>query len=141
MRTTSSLSLLLVGGLAVAALTGCSGQQSVADACKIAESTVSEVQTDVASVSADASAGEFSKVSGLFDTLKGKLDEASGKITNEEVKTAVNDLSASVDKFATLFDGLEDGDMEGLSGKLDQFEPAATAIQDSSTKLGTLCSQ
>lgn len=139
MRIKTSLALLIVGGVAVTTLAGCSGEQSVADACATAQTVVAEVQTDIATVSADASAGDFSKVTATFEKLEGKLDEAAGKVSNADVKTALSNLSTSVADFGGLFDGLEDGNLEALADKLEEFEPAVASVQDSGEKLDALC--
>jgi hypothetical protein len=141
MRAKTTLALAVIGGISIATLTGCAGEQSVADACGTAQTVVADLQADLATVSADATAGDFSKVTATFDKLEGKLDEAAGKVSNSEVKTALSNLSTSVSDFNGLFDGLEDGDIEGLSGKVEEFQTAATGVQDAGLKLDALCTQ
>jgi hypothetical protein len=139
MRIKTTLSLA-IAGLSIAALTGCAGgAQSVADACSTAQTVVADVQTEMAEVSVDASGGDFSKVTDAFSSLKGKLDEAAGKVSNDEVKSALSGLSAKVSDFAKLFDGVSDGDLTALADKADEFQAAATGVQDAGTKLATLC--
>jgi hypothetical protein len=140
MRKTSTLTLLALTGLTAFALTGCSGGgQTVAEACTTAQTALSDVQTDMTEVQTDAAAGDFSKLAGTLDTLEDKLSDTADKLGNAEVKTALNDLSDKVGTFGELFEDIDDGDVTAISDKVQEITDAATAVQESGTKLDALC--
>lgn len=140
MRKTTSLTLLAVAGITALSLTGCSGGgQTVAEACKTAQTAMSDVQADMAGVQTDAASGDFTKLSETIDTLEKKLSETAGKLGNAEVKSAVEDLSKKVGVFGDVFEDIKDGDITAISGKVTEITDAATAVQESGVKLDTLC--
>ncbi|MFV0372810.1 hypothetical protein [Microbacterium sp.] len=71
MHRTRTMTLLTIGALSVAALTGCSGEQSVADACSssntVVESTLNEAST---TLQTELSAANYNTVE-LGDDLDG----------------------------------------------------------------------
>ncbi len=139
MRIKTTAGLLLAAGFTVAALTGCSGGQSVAEACSTAQSELSDVQTQLSSVQSDAASGSFSKVAESIGALEDRLDETADKLSNDEVKAAVEDLSDKIGEFGETFEGIDDGDTAALADRTEKMTDAATAVQDSGKKLDELC--
>lgn len=138
----STAGLILAAGLSLAALTGCAaggGEQSVEEACSIAESSVEGLQSDLGTIQSDATSGNYSAVAEQFETLHDGLRDAEGDVTNEEVKSALSDAADSVDTIASVFGGVEDGDVEGLSARADEFQAAGEDLQASGQRLSELC--
>ena len=104
----SKATLTRIGGLAAAValaatLTACSGGQSVAEACKIAQdeisSATSSMSSDLNSGMKDATSGEKVDFAGLFTPITDGLDAADKKITNETVKKPLEAFSAEYKSF------------------------------------------
>lgn len=129
----------LTAALALTGLTACGGEQSVADACKVANTTVSKANDDVSSAMSEATTGDYSKLTANIKTITDAIREAEGKVTNTEVKTALSDMAASFTEFNAIFDGVKDGDVAALSDKSDQLTAVSEKITKSSTRITELC--
>ncbi|VXB66798.1 conserved exported hypothetical protein [Microbacterium sp. 8M] len=147
--------LTRIGGVAAAivltaTMTACSGGQSVADACKVANTEMnkatSSISSDVNSAMQKATAGEKVDFAGLFAPVLEGLDAADKKITNESVKKPLEAFSAEYKNFVTVFDGFEMPDLKNLDAtdpatmdKLteaqNKMKDVSTKVQDASTKL------
>lgn len=128
-----------VAALALAStLAACSGGQSVADACKIAEDTMTEVvatsQTEAQSAMQSAMAGEDVDLKAIFTPVVEALEETEGKVTNGDVKPALNDFVTEYKAFA---DTLGEFDMSAFKdiAELSNVDPTAP---DAAEKLAEL---
>lgn len=139
MIRTKILAAGLVTVLSTIGLTACGGEQSVADACKVANATVKEAEGDITSSMSEAGSGDYSKVTESFKKLSSSLKDAEGKITNKEVKDALGNFRGSIDEFSGLFEGVKDGDTEALTQKADQLETVNTKLSESAKKISELC--
>lgn len=124
---------------AILGLSACGGEQSVAEACKVASATMTAAESKISESMAGASTGDFSGVVEGFNTLAATLDEADSKITNTEVKSALGDFKTSIQDFSKLFAGATDGDVTALAEKADEMEAVSTKMSESATKLTELC--
>lgn len=140
MHRTRTMTLLTIGALSVAALTGCSGEQSVADACSssntVVEDTLDEASTTLQTELADAN---YSAAADAVGTMEEALTDAAGSITNAEVREPLDDMIAALGDFGTALGGMEDGDTEGLGENAEELQAAALALQESGLALATVC--
>jgi len=140
--------LTRIGGLAAAialtaTMTACSGGQSVADACKIAQDEIqkatSNISSDVNSAMQKATSGEKVDFAGLFAPILEGLDTADKKITNESVKKPLEGFSAEYKSFVKVFDGFEMPDLKSIDptdpAAMDKLTEAQTKMKDVSTKV------
>lgn len=127
---------LAVAGLSIVALTGCgAGEQSVADACKIANETLASVQTEVTEAATKAQTGDLGALTDAFELLGDKFDEAVGKISNAEVKAPLETAGKAMDSAAEAFASAGDDPMAAMEG----MQEMGTDLQEAGTKLGELC--
>lgn len=147
---TDKKSLFKIAGIFGAAaltlsLASCSGGQSVADACNIANSTVNEATGDLQSVLSDAMSGE-GDLSAAFDPITEALEEAQSEVTNEEVSTALANFTDELSAMSSTLEGYEIPDASSIDpsdpeamDKLDQMQAEAeemtTKLQEQSTAL------
>lgn len=155
-KTTTRIAGVLGAATLALSLAACSGGQSVAEACKIAEDTVTEAQGQMEGIMTDVMAGE-GDMGDMFKTLDDALSSAEKKVSNTEVSDA---LKAVSDDFVKVGDVLGDfkmpstddldysdpeamekltemqGELEAISGKMEE---ASTSLTDSSKKLEELC--
>ncbi|MEV8337215.1 hypothetical protein [Leucobacter sp. NPDC077196] len=147
---TETKSLFKVAGIFGAAaltlsLASCSGGQSVADACNIANSTVNEATGDLQSVLSDATSGE-GDLSAAFDPITEALEDAQSEVTNEEVSTALASFTDELSAMSGTLEGYEIPDASSIDpadpeamDKLDQMQAEAeemtTKLQEQSTSL------
>ncbi|MBL3686453.1 hypothetical protein D3248_05735 [Leucobacter zeae] len=129
-------------GAATLALTlaSCSGGQSVADACKIANTEISKasssMQSDLSAAMQGMTSGETPDFNALFDPILEGLDSAEKKVTNEEVKKPLSTFTSQYRDFAKSLEGFEMPDMSSI----DPTDSAAVAeategMQELSTKI------
>lgn len=87
---------LLAAGALATTLAACSGGQSVADACKIANDTMTEVSSDTEAATQqfmqDMTAGGEVDINALFEPIGKALESAQSEITNEEVSKALEEV-------------------------------------------------
>ena len=159
---TDKKSLFKVAGIFGAAaltfsLASCSGGQSVADACSIANSTVNEATGDLQSVLSDAMSGE-GDLSAAFDPITEALEEAQSEVTNEEVSTALTNFTEELSAMSGTLEGYEIPDASSIDpadpeamDKLEQMQSEAeemtskleehsTALTEAGQTLQDLCS-
>lgn len=116
--------LVAAAGLALS-MSACSGGQSVAEACKVANETVNEVNQDTQQIMQDAlSGGDMTE---LFAPVEKALDDAQSKITNEEVATKLGKVQ---DEFSAMSSKLEGVEMPDMSN-IDPTDPDAMADLES----------
>jgi hypothetical protein len=132
-KTTSVIGALAITGLL---LTGCAGGQSKADACKVLESGLSELQGDLTSSLSDAST-DPEGASKALQTVSDKFSGNVAKVSNDEVKDVADDadeaLSTLVSEFKTYAADPTSADTTALTD-------ASTDVQDTFTELSTTCS-
>lgn len=132
--------LALFAAVGVVALTGCSGgDQSVADACTIAQTTMAEAQTEISGSLAGAGAGDYSTMTEAMKKLGAKFAEAEGKVSNAEVKGALKEFQTGIDEFTKVYSGATDGDVSALEGKMNELQAASGKLEQASTKIQELC--
>ena len=116
-------------GLA-AALASCSGGQSVADACKVAEETmtgvVTESQTEIQSQMEAAMSGGEIDLDAALQPVQEALKDTQSKVTNEDVKKP---LDAFVGEYNAFVKVVQDADLAGMAElqNLDPSDPEAMA--------------
>ena len=133
-----------------ATMTACSGGQSVADACKIANAEMttatSSMSSDLNSAMQNATSGEKVDFAALFAPVTEGLDAASAKITNDTVKKPLDAFSTEYKSFVKAFEGFEIPDMktidpadpsaiDKLTQAQEKLKEISTKAQDASTKL------
>ncbi|MBC9226869.1 hypothetical protein GL325_11065 [Aeromicrobium sp. 636] len=119
-------------------LTACGGgEQSVADACKVAEKEVKDAMGDLNGINPSDTDEATKSISSMGDAL----DKTEKKLENEKVKTAVGDLSAEFDKLETAFADLKaaDKDTAKLTEVSERMSTISTDIQKKGEKLDELC--
>lgn len=137
-------------GLAAAAaltltLAACSGGQSTADACKIADEKMTDVSnqamTDVQDSMQQLMNGENVDFDAIFSPISESLDETQGEITNEEVSDAVSNFATAFNGLADELSGFEMPDMSQIDAsdpeamaELQQVQEEATALQQTLTE-------
>jgi len=139
--------LTRIGGLAAAialtaTMTACSGGQSVADACKIANTEMtkatSSVSSDVSSAMQKATTGEKVDFAEIFAPVQKGLEEAGKKVTNETVKAPLTAFATEFNGFVKVFDGFEMPDMKNIDATdpaaMDKLKEAQTKVEEISTK-------
>ncbi|WP_427870994.1 hypothetical protein [Leucobacter luti] len=156
----------IVAALGLAAtLASCAGGQSVADACKIANDTMTDVankaQSDVQTGMQDAMAGKDVNFGEIFKPVVKALEDTQGKVTNEEVKKPLDKFVTEYKSFAST---IEEVDLSALKdaqnidptapdaqAKLEELQKSteklqaditesSTKLQESSTELNSVCS-
>lgn len=130
--TTAAVAVLL--GLTLSA---CGGDQSVEEACEIANADAREATESLSSISPT----EPEESAAALDELQATLSETADDLENEEVKTEVQTLA---DQFAELSSSLTDvaeaGDdpaaLQEVSGRLSEL---GSEIMEQATTLNELC--
>lgn len=122
----------VLGAAALAfTLTACSGGQSVAEACKIAEDTVSQANTEMETLMADAMGGD-SNMSELFAPIQQAFSDAEKNVSNADVSKALKDVNS---EFSSMIDVLGDFKIPDMSN-IDYSDPEAMAeIEDMQAEL------
>lgn len=124
--------VVAAAGLALA-LASCSGGQSVADACTIAEETMTEVvtqsQADTQQALQGALQGEEVDFGAIFQPIKDALGETQKKVTNEEVKGALDTFVEEYNSFIGVIEAVDLSGFQELSemSELDPSDPEAMA--------------
>lgn len=156
----------IVAALGLAAtLASCAGGQSVADACKIANDTMTDVankaQSDVQTGLQDAMSGGDVDFGEIFQPVVKALEETQGKVTNEEVKKPLDTFVTEYKSFATTIEGVDLSALKDAQN-IDPTDPNAQAkieelqkmsetlqadvtessakLQEASTELASVCS-
>lgn len=155
-KTTTRIAGVLGAASLALSLAACSGGQSVAEACQIAEDTVTEAQGQMEGIMTDVMAGE-GDMKELFASVNDALKAAEKKVTNDEVADALGAVSTDFMKIGDVLgdfkmpsvDDLDytdpeameqitemQADLEAISGELDE---ASSSLTESSKKLEDLC--
>lgn len=155
-KTTSKFAGVLGAAALVFSLAACSGGQSVAEACKVAEKTVSEAQADMETAVTEAMSGE-GNFSDLFTGVNDALVKAEKEVQNAEVSDALKGISTDFSKVGEVFKdfkmpSMDDIDytdpeamaeLEAMSAELEaksgELEELSASLEKSSTKLQDLC--
>lgn len=153
--TTKVASVLGVAGLALS-LAACSGGQSVAEACKIANETVAEANTNLESTVTEVMGGN-ADMNELFAPIKQSLKDAESKISNSEVSDALKGISGDFTSVSELLGDFKLPDLTDLDvtnpedvkkfedlqkqseSMLGDLESVSNSLQESGTKLQELC--
>lgn len=130
-RSTRILAVLGAIALVPAALTACSGSQSVEDACKTAQSTVTEAMGDTTSAMTDPAAALDA-----FDEAIEAMKSAGDDITNDEVKSAFGDFN---DSFAEFGDLMKDASDDPTKVDTEALTDVSTKLQEAGQKIAELC--
>ncbi len=143
---TDTKSLFKIAGIFGAAaltlsLASCSGGQSVADACKIAQDSMTDVvaqsQTDAQSALQSAMSGEETDFAAIFTPVVDALEDTQGKVTNEDVKGPLDNFVTEYKSFVETFDGIDLSAMQEIQemSQLDMTDPANQAkLEELQTK-------
>lgn len=138
--STAALGLVLLLGV-----TGCAGNQPVAEACDTVQENLDSLSTDLqGSMEGLASGNEADADAAVeaFSTLEDGLEAATEKIDNAQAEEAMENLG---DKVEALGDVMEDAadnatDTQKMQELTDAFKSAAEDVQSATTKLQELCS-
>ncbi|KJC63654.1 hypothetical protein SAMN06295879_0399 [Agreia bicolorata] len=138
MRISRTKTTSLIGALAITGLllTGCAGGQSKADACKVLESGLTDLQSELTSSLSDA-ATDPEGASKALQTVSDKFSENVSKVSNDDVKKVADDadkaLSTLVSEFKTYAADPASADTTALTG-------ASSDVQNTFTELSKVCS-
>lgn len=131
----------VVAALALAStLAACSGGQSVADACKVTNETMTEVvaqsQSDAQTAMQSAMQGEEVDLKAIFTPVVEALEETESKVTNDKVKPV---LSTFVTEYKAFADALGEFDMSGFQelSDLSNMDPSAPDAAEKLEELQT----
>jgi hypothetical protein len=132
-KTTSLIGALAITGLL---LTGCAGGQSKADACKVLESGLTDLQGELTSSLSNA-ATDPEGASEALQTVSDKFSGNVEKVSNDDVKDVADDadeaLSTLVSEFKTYAADPTSPDTTALTN-------ASTDVQETFTELSKVCS-
>lgn len=154
----TSVALLAASGMLLLSACSTPGGQSVAEACQVAEDTMSEAVEQMGNELGEAMSalayGEEIDTSAAFAPIVASLDEAATAVTNSEVKSALEDFRDGFSDFSEKFaeadiPSIEQsnmGDVKALeeqAAKLEEFsksmEAEAQKFQDSANAISELC--
>ena len=130
MKTARRIGAIVASLGLAAALASCSGGQSVADACKVAEETMTDVvtesQAEVQTQLESAMAGETVDLNAALEPVQEALKDTQSKVTNEEVKKP---LDTFVSEYNSFVDVIKGADLSGMADlqNLDPTDPEAVA--------------
>lgn len=155
-NTTSKFAGVLCAAALAVTLSACSGGQSVAEACQVAEKTVSDAQTGMQSAVTEAMTGE-GDFGELFSGVNDALVKAEAKVSNAEVSQALKDITADFGEVSEVFKDFKMPDMTDvdysdpeamaeleeitaeLEAKSGDLEELSSKLEKSSSKLQELC--
>lgn len=128
MKTARRIGAVIASIGLAAALASCAGGQSVADACKVAEETMTDVvtesQTEIQAQMQSAMSGEEIDLNAALEPVQEALKDTQSKVTNEEVKKP---LDAFVTEYNSFVDVVKGADLSGMAElqNLDPSDPEA----------------
>ncbi|MEV7692990.1 hypothetical protein AB0N73_06625 [Microbacterium sp. NPDC089189] len=149
------LAPLALSAIALLALAGCAGggsnagggdsNQSVADACAIAEDKLTAAQSELNESMSAATSGDYSAASDVISSFSASFDEALDEISNPEVEAALSGVAADYEKIGAALEQLSDigtdpekvDEMTALSNEMTEV---SSSLQTSATELAELCS-
>lgn len=130
----------LAGVLGAAALTlslaACSGGQSVAEACQVANSTVNDATGDLQSIMSEVTSGG-GDIASAFEPISAALDEAKSKVTNEEVSTALADVTDQFNAMSDTLSGFEIPDTSNIDPSDPDQMAALEKFQEESAEISS----
>ena len=124
--------LVRVGGLLAAVtlalgMTACSGGQSVAEGCKVANDAMNDVtqetQANADELMQSMTEGGEVDFAAAFEPVTAGLEKAQKEVTNEEVSASLEKFATEYNGFVELLSGFEMPDMANL----DYSDPNAMA--------------
>jgi gas vesicle protein len=138
MRITRTKTTSLIGAIAVTGLllTGCAGGQSKADACKILETGLTDVQEDLTSSLSNA-ATDPEGASKALETVSGQFSDNVAKISNKEVKDAADDADEAL---GTLVSEFKTYSADPTNADVSALTDASSEVQETFTDLSKVCS-
>jgi gas vesicle protein len=137
MRLSRTKTTSLIGALAITALllTGCAGGQSKADACKVLESGLTDLQSDLTNSLSEA-ATDPEGASEALQSVSDKFSDNASKVSNDEVKKVADDadkaLGSLVSEFKTYSKDPASADTTALTD-------ASSDVQDTFLALSKVC--
>lgn len=155
-KTTTKIAGVLGAATLALSLAACSGGQSVAEACKVAEKTVSAAQSDMETAVTEAMSGE-GNFGDLFSGVNEALVKAEKEVQNAEVSDALKAVTADFSKVGEVFKDFKMPNMTDLDysdpkamaefeeitaeleGKSAELQELSSSLEKSSTKLQELC--
>lgn len=137
MRISRTKTTSLIGALAITGLllTGCAGGQSKADACKVLESGLTDLQSDLTSSLSDA-ATDPEGASEALQTVSDKFSENVAKVSNDDVKKVADDADKAL---STLVSEFKVYAADPTTADTTALTDASTDVQDTFTELSTVC--
>lgn len=117
------------------AAAGGGGEQSLEEACAIANDAALSLQDDTQAALADPSNQEA--VAGALDSVSTTLSGALEKISNPEVEAAVGDLQSRFDSFGQMLSDLQSG--TPTQEQATALQTAAADLQTSAGNVAELC--
>ena len=137
MRISRTKTTSLIGALAITGLllTGCAGGQSKADACKVLESGLTDLQSDLTNSLSEA-ATDPEGASEALQSVSDKFSDNASKVSNDEVKKVADDadkaLGSLVSEFKTYSKDPASADTTALTD-------ASSDVQDTFLALSKVC--
>jgi hypothetical protein len=137
MRLSRTKTTSLIGALAITGLllTGCAGGQSKADACKVLESGLTDLQSDLTNSLSEA-ATDPEGASEALQSVSDKFSDNASKVSNDEVKKVADDadkaLGSLVSEFKTYSKDPASADTTALTD-------ASSDVQDTFLALSKVC--
>ncbi len=124
------------------------GDQSTADACKILQTELSDLNTEVNGASGELSSamqsGDTKAARDMFTKIGTRIDEISGKITNPEVSAAYESYATAWDNFDKTFvkisDAVDAQDTSALQAASNELTDGITGFTDASKEISEACS-
>lgn len=157
MKVTST-ALLAASGMLLLAACSAPGGQSVAEACQVAEDTMSEAVEQTGNELGEAMNalvyGEEFDASATFAPIVDSINEAAGLVKNSEVKSALKEFGEGFKSFSEMFanadipsiDASNMGDVRAIeeqAAKLEEFSKSMEAetreFEASANAIAELC--
>lgn len=123
------------------------GDQSVADACSLVQTELTEVSGQINDATSElteaAASGDTSGARELFSEVGTQIDEISSQITNADVSTAFDSYASAWNDFEALFadmtDAIDAGDDAAIQESATALSESSTGFIEASEELGTVC--
>jgi hypothetical protein len=132
-KTTSLIGALAITGLL---LTGCAGGQSQADACKVLESGLTDLQGELTSSLSNAQT-DPEGASEALQTVSDKFSDNVAKVENDDVKDVADDADEALSTLVSEFDIYA---ADPTSVDTAALTDASADVQETFTELSKVCS-